>query len=217
MNSLVTGSDSTHTSPPIAPHKSARRIRSQEDELRFGRVVLPHLADAYALARGLTGSRTDAQDVVQEASIRALRSIRTFGNGNARAWVLTIVRNTAYDWLHKNRQTELVFVDHVEDIEGTLSSEADAATPESALIQIDDDAVLVASISALPAHLRDTLWLRDVHGLTYREVAEQLGVSIGTVMSRLFRARRRLIASTLAHRRWRPAGEAEEILSRLPA
>jgi RNA polymerase sigma factor (sigma-70 family) len=77
--------------------------RGNDDSLRFRRVVLPHLGDAYTLARWITGNRADAEDVVQEACLRAFRSIKGFSEGNARTWVLTIVRNTAYTWLRKNR------------------------------------------------------------------------------------------------------------------
>jgi RNA polymerase sigma factor (sigma-70 family) len=194
MNSLALLSAEARAVPATAPHNATlRRIDSEDDEGRFSRVVLPHLADAYALARWLTGSVTDAQDVVQEASIRALRGIGKFANGNARAWVLTIVRNTAYDWLHKNRPTALVFVDRLEDVEGARPTDPDATTPETALIRIEDERRLETAISTLPAHFRETLLLRDVQGLTYRDIAERSGVSIGTVMSRLFRARRQLI------------------------
>lgn len=97
MNSLTLSSAETRAFPATAPQNvTLRRTRSKDDEERFNSVVLPHLADAYALARWLTGSDTDAQDVVQEASIRALRGIGKCANGNARAWVLAIVRLKAY-------------------------------------------------------------------------------------------------------------------------
>src|SRR5216684_2662880 len=126
---------------------------SDQDRARFQSVVMPHLADAYALARWLTGDRTDAEDVVQEACLRAFRGIGGFAGVNARAWLLTIVRHAAYTWLGKNRS------------------------------------------ASLPVPFRETLVLRDVQGLDYREIAEVTKVPIGTVMSRLARARRRLIAS----------------------
>src|SRR5256885_5539879 len=99
-----------------APQQGAavNRISSADANARFRSVVLPHLDDAYSLARWLTGSRADSEDVVQEACLRALRGIGNFSNGNARAWVLTIVRHTAYDWLHKNRPAVLVLVEDVE-------------------------------------------------------------------------------------------------------
>jgi RNA polymerase sigma factor (sigma-70 family) len=165
-------------------------------------VVLPYLDDAYTLARWLTGSRADSQDVVQDACLRALRGIGNFSNGNARAWVLTIVRHTAYTWLHKNRPAALVPVEDIEAVERTQSIELDVETPEKALIAQDDATLLEAAIATLPAPLRETLLLRELHELSYREIAEVTGVLIGTVMSRLARARDRIISimTTGGHR-----------------
>jgi RNA polymerase sigma-70 factor (ECF subfamily) len=162
-------------------------------------VVVPHLADAYALARWLTGDRADAEDVVQEACLRAFRGIGGFAGVNARAWLLTIVRHAAYTWLGKNRSAALLMVDDLEAVErqqasvGTASESA-PETPEAALIAKTDAARLEAAIAELPVPFRETLVLRDVQGLDYREIAEVTKVPIGTVMSRLARARRRLIA-----------------------
>jgi RNA polymerase sigma-70 factor (ECF subfamily) len=156
-------------------------------------VVLPHLDDAYRLARWLTGSRADSEDVVQDACLRALRGIGNFSNGNARAWVLTIVRHATYSWLHKNRPAAVVLVEDFDAITCTQSIE-DVDTPETALIAQDDATLLEAAIAALPVPFRETLVLREVQGLSYREIAEVSGVSIGTVMSRLARARGRVIA-----------------------
>ena len=98
---------------------AAKRISSGDANARFKSVVLPHLDDAYALARWLTGSRADSEDVVQDACLRALRGIGSFSHGNARAWVLTIVRHTTYSWLHKNRPAAVVLVEDFEAIERT--------------------------------------------------------------------------------------------------
>src|SRR5215467_12142819 len=95
---------------------------SDDDRARFASVVLPHLADAYALARWITGNRTDAEDVVQEACLRAFRGITGFSGANGRAWVLTIVRHAAYTWLGKNRSASLVMVDDLEAVEQKQSS-----------------------------------------------------------------------------------------------
>jgi len=178
-----------------APQQGAavNRISSADANARFRSVVLPHLDDAYSLARWLTGSRADSEDVVQDACLRALRGIGNFCNGNARAWVLTIVRHTAYDWLHRNRPAVVVLVEDVEAVKRTQSIEWDVETPETALIAQDAATLLEAAIAALPAPFRETLMLREVQELGYREIAEVTGVSIGTVMSRLARARRRLI------------------------
>jgi RNA polymerase sigma-70 factor, ECF subfamily len=165
-------------------------------QARFSAVVVPHLDDAFALARWLTGNRTDAEDVVQEASLRAYRAIATFAGGNARAWVLTIVRHTAYTWLRRNRSASLVMVDDLEAVERTHTDPADQErlTPETELIAKADAARLEGAIAELPAPFKETLVLRDVQGLDYREIAQITEVPIGTVMSRLARARRRLVA-----------------------
>jgi RNA polymerase sigma factor (sigma-70 family) len=169
---------------------------SGDDRTRFATVVVPHLGDAFALARWLTGNRADAEDVVQEASLRAYRAIAGFADGNARAWVLTIVRHTAYTWLRRNRSSTLVMVDDLEAVERTHAdpSDRDTATPETELIAKADAARLEAAIAGLPAPFKETLVLRDIQGLDYREIATITEVPIGTVMSRLARARRRLVA-----------------------
>jgi RNA polymerase sigma factor (sigma-70 family) len=159
---------------------------------RFGAVVEPYLADAYALARWLTSNHADSQDVVQDACLRALHGIGNFADGDARSWVLTIVRRTAYDWLNRNRREAIVFTEDWEGLEGAQLPKREAGTAESSLIDREDEAQLQKAIAALPAHYRQTLVLRHVQGLTYREIAESTGVSIGTVMSRLSRARHHL-------------------------
>jgi RNA polymerase sigma factor (sigma-70 family) len=173
---------------------AVERFSSGNANARFKSVVLPHLDDAYALARWLTGSRPDAEDVVQDACLRALRGIGNFSNGSARAWVLSIVRHTAYDWLHKNRPAVLVPVEDVEAVKRTQFVESDFDTSETELIAREDTTRLEAAIAALPAPFRETLLLREVQGLSYREIAEVTEVSIGTVMSRLARARGRIIS-----------------------
>jgi RNA polymerase sigma factor (sigma-70 family) len=170
-----------------------------DDQARFASVVLPHLADAYALARWLTGNRADAEDVVQEACLRAFRGISGFTGLNARAWLLTIVRHAAYTWLGKNRSASLLMVDDLEAVEQQQTRagavlEPAPETPEATLIAKADAAFLETAIAELPLPFRDTLVPRDVQGLDYREIAEVTKVPIGTVMSRLARARQRLIA-----------------------
>ena len=175
-----------------------------DERTRFANVVLPHLGDAYALARWIARNESDAEDIVQEACLRAFRGISGFGDVNARAWVLSIVRNTAYTWLKKHRDPKVVAVDNVEEVEqagadtgaGLGVDWASApASPEAALIERADAARLEAAIAELPIEFRETLVLRDVEGLDYRTIAEVTGVPIGTVMSRLARARDRLIAA----------------------
>jgi RNA polymerase sigma-70 factor (ECF subfamily) len=169
-----------------------------DSKTRFADVVTPHLDDAYGLARWVMGNRADAEDVVQEACLRAFRGIGGFTGGNGRAWMLTIVRNAAYDWLRKNRSPAVVHVDDLEAIERMhLADDATSAgdNPEAALIARADEAKLETAIAGLPTVFRDTLVLRDVQGLDYREIAAITGAPIGTVMSRLARARGRVIAT----------------------
>jgi RNA polymerase sigma factor (sigma-70 family) len=173
------------------------QINCPDCNARFASVVLPHLDDAYRLAHWLTGNRMDAEDVVQDACLRAFRGIRNFCNGNARAWVLTIVRHTAYSWRRKNQPGTFVNVADLETVELAQAKpgEHDIETPETVLIAMMDASRLETAIAALPASLRETLVFRNVHGLGYREIAEVTGIPIGTVMSRLARARGRLIAT----------------------
>jgi RNA polymerase sigma-70 factor, ECF subfamily len=171
-------------------------VDQEDSKTRFADVVIPHLDDACSLARWVTGNRTDAEDVVQEACLRAYRGISGFSGGNGRAWLLAIVRNAAYDWLRKNRSSAVVHVDDLEALERMHL--ADDATlvrdnPEAALIARADEAKLETAIASLPTLFRETLVLRDVQGLDYREIAAITDVPMGTVMSRLARARRRLI------------------------
>ncbi len=181
------------------------------DNTRFANVVLPHLDDAYALARWVMGNRADAEDVVQEACLRALRGISGYSGGNGRAWTLAIVRNAAYDWLRKNRPAAIVPVDDLESAERLSPRDHAAAAqpvdPETALIARADELRLQAAIEELPTVFRETLVLRDVQGLGYREIAEITGVPIGTVMSRLARARERLIETLGAEK---PAGSRKK-------
>jgi RNA polymerase sigma-70 factor (ECF subfamily) len=190
----VCPSRSATTLPATLHDAAAKRFRSVDAHARFRRVVLPHLQDAYALARWLTGSRTDSEDVVQDACLRALRAIDNFSDGNARAWMLTIVRNTTYSWLHKNRPAAVVRVEDFETVRRAQTIELDLETPETALIAQDGETLLEGAIASLPAPLRETLVLREVQELSYREIAEVTGVSLGTVMSRLARARGRIIS-----------------------
>lgn len=169
----------------------------QDDNALFRAVVMPHIDEAYRLARWLTANGTDAEDVVQDASLRAFRAIRSYAGGNPRAWLLSIVRNTAYSWLRKNRPATIVAVEDLEavELEHAKPGENQDETPETSLIAKVDAKQLRAAIAKLPTPFRETLVLRDIEGLDYREIAEATEVPIGTVMSRLARARRRLIAT----------------------
>ena len=166
-----------------------------DERTRFANVVLPHLGDAYALARWIARNESDAEDIVQEACLRAFRGISGFGDVNARAWVLSIVRNTAYTWLKKHRDPKVIAVDNVEEVADAASDrDLGPAAPDAGLIARADSARLEAAIAALPDEFRETLVLRELQGLDYRAIAEVTGVPVGTVMSRLARARRRLMA-----------------------
>src|SRR5882757_2386683 len=115
-----------------------------DDHARFARLVLPHLGDAYSLARWITGNRADAEDVVQDAYLRAFRAIGSVGDGSARPWVLTVVRNTAYTWLRKNRPSAILAVEDLEVVEtaNAKAGDPDSETPETALIARADAASL---------------------------------------------------------------------------
>jgi RNA polymerase sigma-70 factor (ECF subfamily) len=178
----------------VPPDGRIAMAAGEDDKAAFARIVLPHLTDAYSLARWITGNRADAEDVVQEASLRAFRAIRNV-DANPRAWLLTIVRNTAFTWLRKNRPAALVVVEELEELADAQSAAGviDADTPETAFIAKAESAQLEAAIAGLPTVFREVLVLRDIHGLSYREIAEVTGMPIGTVMSRLARGRGRLI------------------------
>jgi len=166
-----------------------------DDHARFARLVLTHLGDAYSLARWITGSRVDAEDVVQDACLRAFRAIGSVEDGSSRPWVLTAVRNTAYTLLRKNRPSAVFVVEDLEAVETAQASsgDSDAETPETALIAKADAICLQDAIAALPVAYRETMILRDVQGLSYREIAEVTNAPIGTVMSRLARGRNQVI------------------------
>jgi RNA polymerase sigma factor (sigma-70 family) len=164
-----------------------------ENIARFHAAVMPYLGAAYRLARWLPGNSSDAEDVVQDAFLRAFRGIGKLADGNVRAWVLTIVRHAAWQWLQKNRPAALIFVEDLESVTPAQSGEPDTENPEEALIAKTEATRLEHAIAALPVIPRETLVLREVQGLAYREIAEVTGVPIGTVMSRLARARRQVI------------------------
>jgi RNA polymerase sigma-70 factor, ECF subfamily len=163
-----------------------RRRRS-----RFESVVLPHLDAAFALARWLTRNDVDAADVVQEAVLRAFRYFDTYREGDAKSWVLRIVRRTCYSWLERNRPADVVPLDDDEEVhDGGIAGGPIVAGDTEALLQSRSDLRrLDVLIEALPAPLREAIVLRELQELGYREIAEITGVPIGTVMSRLHRAR----------------------------
>ena len=162
-----------------------RRRRS-----RFESVVLPHLDAAYALARWLTRNDADAADVVQEAVLRAYRYFDTYREGDAKSWLLRIVRRTCYSWLERNRPADVLPLDaEAGDDEGGVGVPHAVSNTEALLQSRSDLRRLDALIEVLPAPLREVIVLRELQELGYREIAEVTGVPIGTVMSRLHRAR----------------------------
>jgi RNA polymerase sigma-70 factor (ECF subfamily) len=155
---------------------------------RFADIVLPYLDDAYSLARWLTGSNADADDIVQDACVRALRALETTSVEQPRAWLLTIVRNTAFTWMAKNRPGNVVSASDNQGVE--LPEMVDPQPlPEEALIASADRSTVRAAIAALPDAFREAIVMREINGLSYREIADACGIPIGTVMSRLARAR----------------------------
>jgi RNA polymerase sigma factor (sigma-70 family) len=171
----------------------------------FEQVVMPHFDAAYNLARWLTHSGPDADDVVQEAYLRAFTFHESFRGGDARAWLLSIVRNTCYTWLRKNRALDLM----TEIDESRLVAD-DAATPETLHLRRADTESVRAALEQLPPEFREVLVLREMEGLSYKEIAEVSGLAIGTVMSRLSRARRRLhdeLMTSATHRAPHAASE----------
>jgi RNA polymerase sigma-70 factor (ECF subfamily) len=154
----------------------------------FEQEILPHLDAAYNLARWLTRNNQDAEDVVQEAYLRAFRFFSSFRGGDARAWLLKIVRNTCYTWLHVNRplQDATVFD------ESLFSPDLRAPNPEEVALQNGSGALLRKALEKLSPNFREVLILRELEGMSYREIADITGVPAGTVMSSLWRARSRL-------------------------
>jgi RNA polymerase sigma-70 factor (ECF subfamily) len=162
---------------------------------RFEQAVLPHLDAAYSLARWLTRNDQDAQDVTQESFLRAFRYFDGYQGGNMRAWLLTIVRNTCYTWLHQNRPPESA-VEFDEEIHSEEFSAS--ADPELQVLASADKATLQRALAELPEMFREVLVLREIEGMSYKEIADVASVSLGTVMSRLARARERLRQALLA-------------------
>jgi len=166
------------------------------DRKRFEEAVLPQLDAAYNLARWLTRSAGDAEDVVQDACERALRYFDAFRGGDAKSWFLTIVRHACYDWIKRNRPAEIASVE-AEVIED--AADPAGLTPEQIVMRDATTAALDEAIAALPAGYREVLILRELEDLSYKEIARVVDIPIGTVMSRLARARGMLQRSPVLH------------------
>jgi RNA polymerase sigma factor (sigma-70 family) len=177
---------------PTQPDAPARRDA-------FEQLMLPHLDDAFNLARWLTGNRSDADDVVQEAYLKALKHFGTYRGPEARAWLLTIVRRCCFSWLKVNRSQQLTFMEDeaIAEIAGrptviALHPKA-SDTPESQLSDKQRQKYLNSAVENLPLVYREVIVLRDLQGLSYKEIAEIAEIPIGTVMSRLARGRDHLL------------------------
>jgi RNA polymerase sigma factor (sigma-70 family) len=160
-------------------------LESDERE-RFEQLVMPHQDAAFNFARWLLRSRVDAEDVTQEAMVRAYRFFRGFRGGDARAWLLQIVRNACYTWLEKNRAVDLTT-----EFDETIHQPA-MTTPEAAAVAANERERLMKALESLPPRSREVLVLRELEGCSYKEIAAIASIPIGTVMSTLARARERL-------------------------
>lgn len=166
--------------------ESRSDVLDVHERARFEQLVLPHLDAAFNLARWLLRSREDSEDVTQEAMLRAYRFFRGFHGGDARAWLLQIVRNTCYTWLEKNRPVELM-TEFDEELHAQSS-----VSPEALAIAGDNKERLTRALGTLPPRFREVLVLRELEGCSYKEIAAITAIPIGTVMSALARARQRL-------------------------
>ena len=164
------------------------RLQEQNKLASFEEAVLPHLNAAYNLARWITRNDTDADDVVQEACLRAFKFFGGFHGVDGRSWLLTIVRNTCYTWMQRNRSPQLSVSpdDEQREIEST------DLNPEGLLLQKVDTLMVRRAIEELPVEFREVLVLRELEDMSYREIAGITDLPLGTVMSRLARGRKRL-------------------------
>jgi RNA polymerase sigma-70 factor (ECF subfamily) len=161
-------------------------VLDPQAQVRFEQLVLPHLDAAFNLARWILRSRADAEDVAQDAILRAYRFFLSFHGGDARAWLLQIVRNTCYSWLEKNRPVEQM-TEFNEELHTTAS-----VSPESLAIASSNRDRLTRALESLPSRQREMLVLRELEGCSYKEISTITSIPIGTVMSTLSRARRQL-------------------------
>jgi RNA polymerase sigma factor (sigma-70 family) len=173
-------------------------VPSKDDNSDFNEIFLPHLPEAYRLAQWLAGNASDAEDIVQEAAIRAFRGIKGFGAVNARAWSLTIVRNTAFSWLTKNRSKKVAYIGDLnpaeqQELEHEGLHGTKVETPEDVVLFKADATAIQKALEQLPAQFREVIVLREINEMNYRDIAEITNVPIGTVMSRLSRGRQLLI------------------------
>src|SRR5277367_5593539 len=169
----------------------ATLLPDESKAVDFNRTFLPHMDAAYNLARWLVRDDHDAQDVVQEAYLRAVRFAGGFRGGGSRAWILSIVRNTAYTWLRRNRGTESS-TEFDEKLHGGSTEDGGL---EADAVRKADGAMIREALDELTEEFREVIVMRDIEGLSYKEIADAADVPIGTVMSRLARARGKLARS----------------------
>jgi RNA polymerase sigma factor (sigma-70 family) len=164
------------------------RLQKQDKVALFEQATLPHLDAAYNLARWLTRNDQDAEDVVQNAYLRAFKSFDGFRGGDGRAWLLAIVRNASYTWLQQKEAHKLA-APFDEEMHGGAY---DTFNPERLVLQGADNQTLREALQDLPVEFREVVILRDLEGLSYKEIAGVSDMPLGTVMSRLARGRKRL-------------------------
>ena len=174
-------------------------VQNKDDRNDFDEIFMPYMSEAYRLAQWLAGNASDAEDIVQEAAIRAFRGIKGFGAVNARAWSLTIVRNTALSWLTKNRPRKVTYINDLnpaeqQEIEYEGLHGTKVETPEDVVLFKADATAIQKALEQLPTQFREVIVLREINQMNYRDIAEITNVPIGTVMSRLSRGRQLLIA-----------------------
>jgi RNA polymerase sigma factor (sigma-70 family) len=170
-------------------------LQKQNKLTTFEKAVLPHLDAAYNLARWLTHNDADAEDVVQEAYLRAFRFFDGFHGEDGRAWLLAIVRNTTYTWMQRNRSPELNMPldDELHEVK------SNDLNPEALLLQKADAQMLRHAVDELPVEFREVLVLRELNEMSYKQIAVIVELPLGTVMSRLARARKRLQEILASH------------------
>ena len=166
---------------------------------RFERLALPHLDAAYNLARWLTRNDDDARDVVQEATLRGMRYFAAFRGDNARPWLLQVVRHACFDWMRANRPAEAASFGHVDDILREIAGPA-ADEPLAVALRVEERARVNAALAALPVAYREVLVLREMEDLPYNDIARIIDAPVGTVMSRLSRARGQMRSLLAAER-----------------
>jgi RNA polymerase sigma-70 factor (ECF subfamily) len=154
---------------------------------RFEQAILPHLDAAYNLARWLTRRNQDAEDVVQEAYLRAFQFFGSFNGGNSRAWLLAVVRNTCYTWMQRQKAHAPAAA-----LDEETPAVTDAFDPLLSLVRVEDQQLVRQALEQLPAEFREVIVLRELEGQSYKEIAQIVAIPMGTVMSRLARARERL-------------------------